>query len=173
METKGIIATTHIDGHGERIGKEALETFVKAINAEENAIGVSVEHDSLAMPIGKVIKANLVQLTNGEFAVSAVQEIFDVHSVKSQNSDETYYVAGSEYDHRPLAVSKIENSDRLRVSFDPHNFAQQHFTEIKDFLSDQNIEIELEVRKALIPDPEIVFNLIAGTFICLTGKKVM
>lgn len=81
METKGIIATTHIDRHGDKIEKEALETLVQAINTQESAIAVSVEHDGLVMPIGKVLKGNLVQLPDGEFAVTTVQEIFDVHSI--------------------------------------------------------------------------------------------
>lgn len=173
MEIKGIIATTHMDKHGDKIEKETLETLVKAINTEESAIVVSVEHDSLVMPIGKVIKGNLVQLSDGEFAVATVQEIFDVHSIKSRTSNETYYVAGSEQDYRPFADFKIKNVDRLTVSFDPHNFMQEDFTEIKNFLSEGDIKVELEVRKSLIPDPEIVFHLIEGTFMCLIGKKVV
>ena len=173
METKGIIATTHIDRHGDKIEKEALETLVQAINTQESAIAVSVEHDGLVMPIGKVLKGNLVQLPDGEFAVTTVQEIFDVHSITPKNSDETFYMAGSEQDYRPFADFKIENTDRLTVSFEPNNFTQKDFTEIKNFLLEEDVEIELEVRKSLIPDPEIVFHLIEGTFICLIGKKVV
>lgn len=173
METKGIIATTRVDRHGDKLEKEALETLVNTINTKEEAIGVSVEHDSLAMPIGKVIKGELVQLDDGEFAVKTIQEIFDIHSIKGPNQNETYYVAGSSSDYRPFADFKIEDADRPTVSFDPHNFTQKDFTEMKDFLYAENIDVELEVRKSLMPDPEIIFHLLAGTFMCWTGKKVI
>jgi hypothetical protein len=59
-------------GHGEKLAKEALERLVLEINSENTAIGVSVEHDGLTMPIGKVVNGKLVQLEDGEFAVETL-----------------------------------------------------------------------------------------------------
>ena len=54
------------------------------------------------------IKGNLIQLSEGEFAVTTIQEIFDVHSIPTQNSDETFYIAGSEQVYRPFVNFKID-----------------------------------------------------------------
>jgi hypothetical protein len=173
MEAKGIIATTRLDRHGDKIEKEALETVVDMINAGTEAIGVTIEHDGLTMPIGKVIRGKLVQLDDGEFAVATSQEIFDIHSISTPKLSETYYVAESSSDHRPFADLRIEDINKLTVSFDPHNFECNDFIEMKNFLHEEHVEVELEVRKSVLPDPEIIFHLVTGTLIVWSGKKTI
>jgi len=173
MEMKGIIATTHVDGHGEKLAKEALERLVLEINSGNTAIGVNVEHDGLTMPIGKVVNANLVQLEDGEFAVETLQEIFDIYSTENEIFDDVYYIAESKTDFRPFAERATDNVDNLTVAIDPHNFNRNDLTVISDFLEKEEIYVEFEIKKSLIPDPELIINLVAGTLFCWTGKKAL
>lgn len=173
MEMKGIIATTHVDGHGEKLAKEALERLVLEINSGNTAIGVNVEHDGLTMPIGKVVNANLVQLEDGEFAVETLQEIFDIYSTEKEIFDDVYYIAESKTDFRPFAERATDNVDNLTVAIDPHNFNRNDLTVISDFLEKEEIYVEFEIKKSLIPDPELIIHLVAGTLFCWTGKKAL
>lgn len=173
MEMKGIIATTHVDGHGEKLAKEALEQLVLEINSENTAIGVSVEHDGLTMPIGKVVNGKLVQLEDGEFAVETLQEIFDIYSTKNEKFNDVYYIAESKTDRRPFAERAMDNINNLTVAIDPHNFNRNDLTVISDFLEKEQIHVEFEIKKSLIPDPELIMNLVVGTLFCWTGKKTI
>jgi hypothetical protein len=67
----------------------------------------------------------------------------------------------------------MDNIDNLTVAIDPHNFNRNDLTVISDFLEKEQIHVEFEIKKSLIPDPELIINLVAGTLFCWTGKKAL
>jgi hypothetical protein len=71
----GIITTTHLDAHGERMALSALEDMVKHIM--DGIVPIGVEHDPRNSPIGRVISAEIVQLEDGEYGVKGIFELFD------------------------------------------------------------------------------------------------
>jgi len=69
------LMTTHLDKHGERFTKEALECAKRQI--DEAIIPQGIEHDPRIEPIGRILSAEIIQLGDGEFALEATNEIFD------------------------------------------------------------------------------------------------
>lgn len=173
MIFKGIGATTEVDRHNCKITKEALENAMVNINEGIYAPGVGLEHDNSIMPIGKTIKGEIVPYKKGEFAAQIYQDIFfDDFIKKSTINGEIIYVGESQYDHRPFADAEKEDVSKMRISIDPVNFSHNDYEEMAQFITnDCNADHQSILRKSLIPDPEIVFNVIAGTFLYWTGKK--
>lgn len=174
MILKGIGATTHVDRHNCRITKEALINATKDMIDSEYAVGMGVEHDLSVMPIGKVINASVITLEDGEFAMQIEQEIFENRDDTSTFYDTKLIRLKSELDNRPFADTKIENVQKVSVSFDPVNFQNDDFNKFENYIKNEcNLNPQAIMRKALIPDPEIIFQLICGTLIYLSGKKTL
>ena len=62
MIQEGIATTTHKDLHGDILTKEVLIKMASDINDSEFATGAGVDHDLLALPIGKTISAEVVTM---------------------------------------------------------------------------------------------------------------
>ncbi len=173
MIVKGIGATTRIDKHNCMIAKEALEDAVKDINEGLYAIGVGIEHDSTIMPIGKVISGKMVKLDDGEYGIEIEQELFDKYQVFSDDTGEKWYIAKSQRDIRPFADTQAEDIHNIKVSIDPVNFSKTDCEKLIDFYKKECLfDTEYFMRKSVIPDPEIIFTLVAGTIAAMTGKKI-
>lgn len=173
MIVKGIGATTRIDKHNCIIAKEALEDAVKDINEGLYAIGVGIEHDSTIMPIGKVISGKMVKLDDGEYGIEIEQELFDKYQVFSDDTGEKWYIAKSQRDIRPFADTQAEDIHNIKVSIDPVNFSKTDCEKLIDFYKKECLfDTEYFMRKSVIPDPEIIFTLVAGTIAAMTGKKI-
>lgn len=173
MIVKGIGATTHIDKHNCMIAKEALEDAVKDINEGLYAIGVGIEHDSTIMPIGKVISGKMVKLKDGEYGIEIEQELFDKYQVFSDDTGEKWYISKSQRDIRPFADTQAEDIHNIKVSIDPVNFSKTDCENLLNFYKKECLfDTEYFMRKSVIPDPEIIFTLVAGTIAAMTGKKI-
>lgn len=173
MIVKGIGATTHIDKHNCMIAKEALKDAVKDINEGLYAIGVGIEHDSTIMPIGKVISGKMVKLDDGEYGIEIEQELFDKYQVFSDDTGEKWYIAKSQRDIRPFADTQAEDIHNIKVSIDPVNFSKTDCEKLINFYKKECLfDTEYFMRKSVIPDPEIIFTLVAGTIAAMTGKKI-
>lgn len=173
MIVKGIGATTHIDKHNCMIAKEALEDAVKDINEGLYAIGVGIEHNSTIMPIGKVISGKMVELEDGEYGIEIEQELFDKYQVFSDDTGEKWYIAKSQRDIRPFADTQAEDIHNIKVSIDPVNFSKTDCEKLINFYKKECLfDTEYFMRKSVIPDPEIIFTLVAGTIAAMTGKKI-
>lgn len=72
---KGVLSTTHIDRHNERMSLEALKSSVEQINTQY--IPVGVEHDPRFPPKGRIVSAELVEIDDGEFGVEGIIEMFE------------------------------------------------------------------------------------------------
>jgi len=174
MIVKGVMATTHIDKHNCRLTKETLEEMANNICNSDYVPSMSIEHDLTIIPIGKVIKGEISPCEDGEFALQMDSELFEDYSSIKGPEEETYYCASSEIDRRPFADTEIEENDKFTISLDPVNFEDNDYVDIKSYLSNEcSVNTETHMRKALIPEPEIVFQLLCGTLFYWTGKKVL
>ena len=174
MIVKGIMATTLVDRHNCCIAKEALEEVANDICNSSHVPSMGIEHDISIMPIGKVIKGEIIPYGDDEFALQMYSEIFENYDSITGLEEETYYCASSEIDHRPFADTQIVENDKLTISLDPVNFQDNDYVDIKKYLSDEcSVNTETYMRKALIPDPQIVFQLLCGTLLYWIGKKVL
>lgn len=172
MIIKGIGATTHLDRHNCKIDKEALEDLVKSVNGEY-AIRIGIEHDSLIMPIGKILSGKLIKLEDGEYAVELEQEMFEEYRTYIDASGAIWYIAESNRDTRPYADAKIEKVEKVKIAIDPVNFACDDYDRLLEFYKEEcSVDTECIIRKALIPDPEIIITLVTGTMATLVGKKI-
>lgn len=175
MIFKGIGVTTEIDRHNCKITKEALESACENINTSNYAPAIGIEHDRTIMPIGKVIKGEIVKLENDEFALEIHQELFDeFKKVENSNNNEIFFEAKSSFDLRPFADTQSEKIETLTIGMDPVNFSDEDYKMLLSIAKKEcGAESDVFCRKALIPDPEIVFKLVAGTLAVMTGKKTL
>lgn len=134
MIQKGVAATTHKDLHGDILTKECIIQMANDINNAKFATGAGVDHDLLALPIGKTISAEVVLLDDGEFELNITQEIFENF------------------------VGCV-------------NFIEESYEEFCNSL-DESIELQANVRKSFIPDPEIIISLAVGTFFLNVTKEI-
>ena len=71
----GIIASTHVDLHGDRFSIEALKSLVDQANSQY--IPSILEHDPRVPPLGRVVSARLTQLEDGNYGVEIQTQIFE------------------------------------------------------------------------------------------------
>lgn len=72
---RGIVATTHVDKHFERLSLSALNSMAEQANS--SYIPFMVEHDPRIPPRGRMISATVVKLDNGEYGLETVTEEFE------------------------------------------------------------------------------------------------
>lgn len=174
MILKGIAATTEVDRHNCKITKEALEKAIADINTGSFAPGVGIEHDHTVLPIGKVLKGEIISMPNGEFAAQIHQEIFDEFTSFMGPDNSIFYFAESKVDSRPFVDSSPDQIEALTIGIDPVNFSREDFDMLQQFLSDEcSAQSEVVMRKSLVPDPEILFHLVFGTLLFWSGKRVV
>lgn len=99
------MVTTHVDLAGERFAVEGLEPFAASVN--NNYLPFTREHDIRKPPIGRVASATVVQLEDGEFAVTGTVEVFE-------ESDTLSSVRG---DGRRIQVAR-DDIPTFRVEYD-------------------------------------------------------
>lgn len=75
MHKKIRMVTTHVDKHNERISIDALKDLINLVN--QQYIPMGVEHDPRIPPVGRVISAQIEELSDGEFAVDGIAEIYE------------------------------------------------------------------------------------------------
>jgi hypothetical protein len=73
----GIASTTHIDAHGQRIARTALDEFARQIRV--TYIPLLINHD-FSQQIGVNLAARVIRLDDGEYAMLVVSGIFDDES---------------------------------------------------------------------------------------------
>src|SRR5208283_1885839 len=122
----------------EMISKEALEQLANRMNKQYTLI--NIEHDPRIPPVGRFISARLVELTDGEYGVDGVGELFETGDSYALNDD------GKE-----IPIHDHKSSDKLRIIFD-RNYENEVDQEIIDELSQLlGSQAEEEIKKALDP----------------------
>ena len=177
MIIKGIVATTKVDAHNTQITLEALEDAAESVNSGKYAPSVGVEHDPTIMPIGKVTRAYVAKIDDSDYGLYCEQDMFSASPIII-NGD-TYIVQKSLIDDRPLSSAVLENNEKLLVQTDFVNFTS--LDEAKLFFEELSKEYDIETgyfeRKSLIPDPELIFQLmektVAALLVYLASKPII
>lgn len=173
MIIKGVGATTHIDRHNMKMSKEALELAADQVNKSGSVPSVGLNHDLTIMPLGKVIKAEVNKMDDGEYQIEITQEMFETLNILEFNDGEKYIEEKSETDKRPFAEPYFD-TNKIGLSYDSVNFKSKQ--DMDDFLSsvtrEYDVNLQMIARKQLIPDPEIIFTISQSVLAVLVGKKI-
>lgn len=173
MILKGIGATTEIDRHNCRIAKEALEVAANDVNNSGSVPSVGLNHDRTIMPFGKVIRAEVLPMDNGEFKMEITQEIFEHDYIIELENGLRFIMNRSNSDVRPFAEEN-NDSENIVVSIDYVNFeTQEGITEIQSIVKEYSAENGIISRKSFIPDPEMVIQISNGVVGVLLSKKII
>lgn len=161
--TTGIIATTHMV-RNTLLPIELLEKQVKQIRENERKVACIINHDHTYPPIGMAVAGRIVELEDGHHGLETISALYgNPVSVELPNGDSGFLQELPEHPH-PLTLSDFGGSELPDIQIDPVNF--DGFEHASTFLEEiQAIAPELEYktgimeRRALIPDPEVVFRL--------------
>ena len=81
-----ILATSHVELHGDQMTLEALEGM--AHQTKVQYLPVTVEHHIRYAPIGRIVSAEVIRLQDGEYALQATLEQFEeTDSLESVTGD--------------------------------------------------------------------------------------
>ena len=72
---EGVLATSHVDRHGDQVSVEALRSLVEQV--ERTYIPQTMDHDPRIPPVGRLVSAELRVREDGEFEVFGTTELFD------------------------------------------------------------------------------------------------
>lgn len=164
MEIVGVLASSHLDSHGERIAPEALERFAEILNGGL-ALPLTLGHDPTIPPLGKILEARIDQTADGETRVIGKIEIFPEPQRMTLPDGTVLLETGSASDKRAFRRGLSSESGRIEIQYDINNFASQD--DLDSFLQQfprENFLPRRLVRKAAVPDPAII--------IAFTGKVV-
>ena len=70
-----IMATTHVDAHGDKMSLEALQSMARQV--KERYIPININHDIRYPPVGRIVSAEIIKLSDGEYALLGTAEVFD------------------------------------------------------------------------------------------------
>jgi hypothetical protein len=149
IRTHSRIATTHVDLHGERFTRQALESAARQIS--ECYIPILWNHDIRHPPIGRTVSAQVVRLPDGEYALDTVGECWE-------EGDTPESLGG---DGRSLRI-RTENYERFGVRYDRSFRDGDGQALVRDLSSLAGIEPEFEGKKAA--EPVSVLVIAAGAF---------
>jgi hypothetical protein len=140
------LGTTHIDRHGEQFTLSALESVATQIN--HSYIPVGVEHDPRIPPQGRVIRAWIVELADGHYALEGELELFEEGDVYGDLPED-----------RRIAKQGYSSGSSLGLSADR---GLRHEHEIEELAALLGTEAEEEIKKAFDP---IAVLTVAGAFV--------
>jgi hypothetical protein len=173
MILKGIGATTELDRHNCRITKGALEDAANKVNNSGSVPSVGLNHDRTIMPFGKVISAEVLPMDNGEYKMEIIQEVFEEIYFTELEDGTRLILNKSSCDERPFTEDDYD-SDDITVNIDFVNFeSQEDINKIQELVDEYDALNGTIARKALIPDPEIIFQIGNGIVMYLLSKKVI
>lgn len=173
MLLKGIGITTEIDRHNCRFTRGALEKAANDINNSGSVPSVGLNHDRTIMPFGKVISAEVLPMDDGEYKMEITQEVFEEEYFIELEDGTRFILNKSKCDERPFTEDEYD-SDNTTVSIDLVNFKnKEDISQIQELVEEYSALNGTIARKALIPDPEILFQIGNGIVGFLLTKKVI
>jgi len=172
MKRKAIAASTHIDRHNTKISLEALESAADQINNGTEVPIIGLDHDITIPPLGKCIEAYTELLPDGEHQAVIVQDYFDGSGQIEMPDGSILIKEYSLSDNRPLATRGTESVEKTHLAYDFVNFdSKESLAEfLSEVRSEGEFEEEVEARKALIPDPQLILVLKAAFVGYLSSK---
>jgi hypothetical protein len=91
----GILSSTHVDAHQQRVAKELLDQFAERLNSQY--VALLVEHDSGQLS-GIHLAARVAEMVDGEYALLGVSGLFDEDGEAGRFPVGATNVAASGYD---------------------------------------------------------------------------
>jgi len=150
-----VIATTHIDRHGDRMTKEALEDL--AVQAKSAYIPMLFNHDPRIPPLGRTADARIRLLPDGEYALVVTSEVFEpLENIKLR--DETREIPLRIYDEGMITVVR-DRSYRARDDL-------QILEELEEL---RKICLEVEEKKAVEPISVLLIALAGAASALVSG----
>ncbi len=168
-----IISSTSVDAHGQSIPLEELRSLAENFASATSATRMGVAHDPTILPVGKILNGELVDMNDGVIGLQAQIDDFSCDfRPYAGPDDEILYSAESSYDSRPF-ISHSSNADgKLSVSLNPCEFDKENFLDIENHLVEmRDVQIETAFRKSIVPDVQVLINLVSGVLVYLTVKK--
>lgn len=174
MLRKQIIATTELDRQNQQIPLEELKALAVSITDNSSVIRMGIGHDATILPIGKVLRGNIIKLDNGKAALETqIDDFISEFQTCKGPSGEELYLGESKVDFRPFVHYGTDDNNEFTVSINPINFAVDDYSEIEQYLKGCNASVESVVQKAAIPEIEIGLKVISGVFAYLLCRKTL
>ena len=173
MIRKQIIATSGKDRHNQQIPEEELLEIVQKINEANASIRLGVEHDPTLLPVGKIVSAKMVSISENEIAIEAEIDEFinDFNKIIGPCGDE-WYVGESKLDTRPFVQNTHEYKGDILFSINPMCFQNKDFEFIKSTLEQEEIKVEENVQKAFsLEVVQLVIEVVERFLFFLLLKK--
>lgn len=179
-KSQAIAATTHVDSHGMKITKEALDKLAEEFQKSETVPALLIEHDTTLPPIGKVIDGKVEKMEDGEYKLVITQEFFDSYSEITLPDGSPAIVQSSQNDNRPFNQrEQTELSSNLKISVDRINFnSDEDYTKFTQEINQvEKCEINNFIRKSILPDPEMLITLttafLGSSLVTKIGDKLI
>lgn len=133
MIRKQIIATSGKDRHNQQIPEEELLVIIQKINEGDASIRLGVEHNPTLLPIGKIVKAKMVPISENEMAIEAEIDEFinDFEKIMGPCGD-MWYVGESKLDTRPFVQNTHDYEGNILFSINPIYFQNKGVEFIKN-----------------------------------------
>jgi len=175
MIRKQIVSSNEVDKQNQRISLFALQEMADHLSQSESVTRMGVAHDATLLPVGKVIRGELVALDHGTTGLQVhIDDFMDEFQQITGPDNEWLYYGRSMNDNRPFVDIYSDLGGEFTVSLNPTDFAVSDFREIEHFISEnQHGQVETLVKKALASEIEIVITLATWLLQCLVFKKVL
>ncbi|MCP4176598.1 MAG: hypothetical protein GY756_02430 [bacterium] len=174
MIVKSVIATTH-EVDNTIITKEALEKAANDINNGAKPF-VSVEHNRTIPPIGKVLRAWVEPMADGESKLLSEYEVYESYEEIQLSDGIQLFQYFSKNNDSPFAGIDNEVSENNKIALDEVNFTNHQIME--EFITEieknsfYKVDIGYQVRRSILPDPEIIITLSQSAALLYIGKKI-
>ena len=172
MIRKQIIVTSGKDRHNQQIPEEELFEIVQKINEGNTSIRLGVEHDPTVLPIGKIVNAKMVSISESEIAIEAeIDEFINDFNKMIGPCGDAWYVGESKLDRRPFVQNTHDYKGNILFSINPISFQNKDFEFIKRTLEQEGIKVEENVQKAFSPEIQLAIEVVERLLVFLLVKK--
>lgn len=145
-----VMATTHVDLHGEKFSLKALQSLASQL--EKEYLPININHDIRHPPAGRGSSAEVVKLSDGEWGVLATGELYE-------ESDTLESLAG---DGRKIRI-RDEDIETISVEYD-RTFADGAGKElIRELSQISESTLTYKVKKAYEPISMLIIAI--GVFV--------
>ena len=153
---RAVVATTHVDKHGERLTLSALESF--AAQVRTSIIPVFFEHDPRQPPVGRTIAAEVRRRSDGEHELVLTFDLFDIDA-EGNRSDEPVGIGRD----REITIRNYP-TDRVQVIWDRSysSEADQELLRSLAGIGSPPMSLVMENKKAVEP---VSILTIGGVFV--------
>jgi hypothetical protein len=171
---QGVFATTHVDRHGDRFTKEALEQMVEDFRSSNRPNWIYWNHETTLPPIGHLGDQQVELREDGEYQIVGDSTLFSGQWSEEAGHDNIngLNITIQEIDNI-LAPIVLDKEGRLVVTYDTINYSSDSIRPIIESLNEVvPTEEQVMRRKAEIPH-EVIWVLVAfaGGIVARYGER--